>query len=201
MLQAPLWGPQAGETTTEHTAFARWLMGGYEGAANPAELRTRGDWPAALGVLGCTRVELEQLARRWSWQLRGNEYWTSVRAIGEASVKSAEVDALEFATLARQLDRKWLELELLEINKAINSARQLAPVPGQENAPEFLPRLFTNRELIALRRADGALEVQRYRAGLLERPGVIADEERPDWEKLGAIDLEAYRLLREKARK
>lgn len=217
LLTAPLWCAQPNESPVEHRAFQAWLMGGYElapvqvglhgkgvrGAADapaPApQIVTRGDWGAALGMLGCTRVELERLASRWSWHLRGREYWGQVRSIGESSLRADE-GVLEYAALARAVDRKWLELASLELDKAIVEARRILPGPGQEQDDRFKARLFDNRQLIALRRADGALEIQRFRAGVLERAAQVEAEERTNWNALGADELEQMRILREKAR-
>lgn len=211
VLQAPLWGPQPAEGAAEHRAFLAWLMGGYALAApmgrpGPGGQETpvpkcRGDWSAALGVLGCTRVALERLSLQWSWQLRGDEYWSTVRAIGEASATNAAQGVLEYAALARELDRKWLKLSILEVDKAIVEALRTTPDTTNANDPKFLPRLFSNRELIALRRADGALEIQRFRAGVLEkRAEDTQDAQAVQWARLDANQLEQYRILREVAR-
>lgn len=214
-LRGPLWGPQDGEGPAEHRAFTAWLMGGYERAhaqggagqiANRApdavpEITTRGDWGAALGCLGCDRGTLESISRKWSWHLRGREYWRTVVEVGDASARGVQQTILEFAVLARELDRKWLELELLELDKAIVLARRISPAPGQENAPQHLPAFFTPRELIALRRADGALEIARFRAGLSDKAAdAVGAHERTEWAKLAPNELEAYRQLRDKAR-
>lgn len=206
VLVAPLWGHQPTESPLEFHAFSAWLMGGYELArpvgrpAEDARVVTRGDWGAAIGVSGTNRAAVEAMAARWSWEVRGREYWTTVRAIGEQSAKSTEQTLLEYAALARELDRKWLELSILEVDKAIVEARRIEQGPGEQSDPRFLPRLFTNRELIQLRRADGALEVQRARAGILERRRDTDDVARVDWAQLPPADLETYRKLRELAR-
>lgn len=210
LLRAPLWAPQQDESAAEHAAFLAWLMGGYEVAQRPPRkdgrqdeprLCVRGDWAAALGVLGGTSAALHALASKWSWEVRGREYWTVTRAIGEAAVQAHEAGVLEYAALARELDRKWLELSILELDKAIIEAKRITAAPGEESSPKFMPRLFDNRELIALRRADGALEIQRFRAGVLERAkGEHDGEERTDWAKLPPADLETFRKLRDKAR-
>lgn len=204
LLRAPLWEPQPSETAAEHLAFTRWLMGGYEHARGPGghgdvRLVVRGDWAAALGILACSNAQVHALAARWSWEVRGREYWQGVRALGERSLDGQADSLLEYTQLARELDRKWLELSILEVDKAIVEAKRIAPAPGQEHEPRFLARLFTNRELIQLRRADGALEIQRFRAGVLERSKESAPEG-VDWSKLPPSDLEQYRQLREKAR-
>lgn len=211
LLQAPLWGPQRDETAHEHRAFVAWLMGGYElsapvGRPGPAgqELPAptcRGDWGAALGILGCARAQLTKTSLRWSWQLRGDEYWSAVRAIGEASAASSAQSVLEYAALARELDRKWLQLSILEVDKAIVEARRISPTANEAHEERFLPRMFTNRELIALRRADGALEIQRFRAGVLEKRAEDTSEaQQVKWARLDENELEQYRILREKAR-
>ncbi len=208
-MRAPLWSPQELESTIEHAAFLAWLMGGYEfargrggtpksGPEREPVLTVRGDWAAALGVLGGSSQAVHALAAKWSWEVRGRAYWASMHSIGVEAARAQEESVLEFAALARELDRKWLELEILEVDKAIVQAKRLVPEPGQENELRFLPSHFLPRELIALRRAAGALEVQRYRAGILER--AEAHESDTDFAKLPPADLEAYRLLRERAR-
>src|SRR4051812_46713366 len=75
LLRAPLWSPQEDETHTEHSAFLAWLMGGYQVSAHErldgGGLRVRGDWAAALGVLGGTSAQVHALAVKWSWEVRG----------------------------------------------------------------------------------------------------------------------------------
>lgn len=206
LLRAPLWGPQDDESPAEHRAFLAWLMGGYvvrtRGHDEDPSLGTRGDWAGAAGLLGLPSSAVHAIALKWSWDVRGREYWLAMRAINERAAKAHEESVLEYAALARALDREWLELQILEVRKARAIADRRTPEPGQENDLEFLPRLFDNREMIAAYRATGGLEVQRFRAGVLERAAKDAGsgEGVTDFGKLPPADLESYRLLREKAR-
>jgi hypothetical protein len=201
VLQGPVWGLQQHESAAEFRAFQDWLMGGYEvtqQANAPAQVVCKGNWPAALGTLGGTRAELEQVATRWSWALRGREYWTTVRAIGEASARIPQETILEYAAAAREVDKLWLELMALEVRKALHAAKRTSAPPGSESLPEYGPRLFDNRELIACRRADGALEIQRFRAGVLERAKDGPEHDTHWAERLDKNELEQWRRLREK---
>jgi hypothetical protein len=213
LLRAPLWAPQQDEHPAEHAAFLAWLMGGYEvarpggaprkdGVEPDLRLVVRGNWAAALGVLGGTSAQVHALAVKWSWEVRGREYWTTTRAIGEAAVRAQEESVLEFAALARELDREWLGLLILEVRKARVEAERIAPAaPGQEQDTRFLPRIFDNRELVAAYRASGGLEVQRFRSGIQEKgKDATAGHDVTDWAQLPPADLETFRKLRDKAR-
>lgn len=204
LLVAPLWAPQPDEHPVEHAAFLAWLMGGYivrtRGKDEGPTLGTRGNWAAALGVLGGTSAQVHALAARWSWEVRGREYWTATRAIGEAAVQAQEESVLEFAALARELDREWLGLLILEVRKARVESERLIAAPGEEQETRFLTRIFNNRELVAAYRASGGLEVMRFRSGMQEKAADAVPDQGTDWAQLPPADLETFRLLRDKAR-
>ena len=183
-LTAPVWTCQAEETPQAYQAFVAWLCGGA---------RTR-DWNAATGASGLDYTTCRGLAARWAWEIRAREYWSHMRRISdEASAPLRDALAGLQATRIRA-HTAALELEALELDKALAKAKgeRLEGAAG-------LPATFDPRELAALRRVNvvAAETLRREAAGL--PPEDTGDKTQTDFGRLTPVELEQLRLLREKA--
>jgi hypothetical protein len=183
LTATPAWERQPDESTAAWVAFQGWLSPGpATGATAGGTGAGAGNWAEAGARTSLPRVALETLSREWSWEARRAAH---ARATGP---KAPTADELAFDVLARTTDRLRLKLELSELTKLLAEC-------------EATPALrLSVREVIALGRVNGGLEVMRQRAGILEK--IVAHEQAErgvDWSRLGDDELETYRALRDKA--
>jgi len=184
VLVAPVWGQQTalGETEAEYAAFTHWL------AAS--------DMLDAARMIQVREVDIADLARRYSWDVRKREYWQHARVEGAAAIHAEQAPARESRALARELVNKSLALALLEVEKATREAKLAQGSPPLDGPP----RLFNNRELVQWVRTVAGLDVMRERAGIASTIMAAGDDApQLDFEKLDGDELEAYRRAREKA--
>ena len=183
-LTAPVWGCQPQETPQAYQAFVAWLCGGS---------RTK-DWAAAEGQSGLAYSVLRGLAARWAWDIRAREYWGHMRRISEEAAAPLR-DALATLQAVRiRAHTTALELEALELEKALSKAKG-----ERAEGAAGLPSTFDPRELSALRRVNvtASETLRREAAGL--PPEDTGDKNATDFGKLSPAELETMRVLRQKA--
>lgn len=188
VLTAPVWGQQPDEPPEYFRAFTAYLCGG----------KTPCDHLAASAQSGLRLPDVRSLGEHYHWELRAREYWTHVRAIGAFDVARDEAPLRASVELARELDRKLLELACLETDKVMREARR-EQTPIAADSPLNAPRLFDNREFIRFVRDVASLELARHRAGVGTRAPDTSDQPVLDWDKVPADELERYRKIREMA--
>lgn len=188
VLTAPVWGQQPDEHPDYYRAFSVYLCGG----------KTPCDYLAAAQQSGFRLPDVRALGEHMHWDLRAREYWTHVRAIGAFDVARTEPALRASVELARDLDRKLLELACLETDKVIREARRDQTTLAIDD-PVNAPRLFDNREFIRFVRDVASLELARHRAGVGTAPPDTSDQPALNWNLVPADDLERYRKIREMA--